>query len=63
MKKNYMMPAMQVLTLTGELPIAASNGVDSDGNVNINVNSIGEGSGDDAVRGMRTTTVDWNDWD
>lgn len=63
MKKIYISPTFCVVRVNNEMPIANSNQVTSDGNVELNEETMEEGNGDDAVKANNYSvwSEDWNE--
>ena len=55
-KKAYITPMLQAITLSQELPVAASNQIDGN-SINLNSGTMSSGSGEDA-----TKSNDWDIW-
>lgn len=63
MKKIYIIPTLCIVSVNNEMPIALSNQVSSDGNVELNEETMEEGNGDDAVKANNYSvwSEDWNE--
>ena len=66
-KKKYIIPGLTIVEIKNETPIATSNMVNGDSSLVINPNTMGEGSGGDAVKHRNDDDFDFgggssDDW-